>query len=519
MKNENRPWISEETLEIVDERRTIKGRILEASCDVHKTTLKEVYKQLDKQVRRAVCKDKREFVTLASQADEAARNYNMRDLYSITNKLVGKHVKSKDGNLNVQDQEIEGRWVEHLSSVLNQPPPQIEANIPTANERLQINCDPPTETEVKNAIKSLKNNKAAGPDNIPGDILKADTDTATRLLHPIIVKIWETEDFPADWKNSHITMIPKKGDLTDCNNYRGISLLSAPGKVQNRIILSRMQQAVDCKLRNNQAGFRAGRSCTDQIATLRIILEQCQELNTSLYVNFIDYSKAFDSVDRSCLWKIMAHYGIPDKLISLIKKMYSESGGQILLKGRLSTFFEIVSGVRQGCLLSPFLFLLVIDYVMRQSTSLGNTGIQWSLRSQLEDLDYADDIGLLSHTQTQMQLKTDRVVESSASVGLNLNTAKTKIIKVNTRANDPIKVQNANIEEVHEFTYLGSVVAPGGGTEQDVKSRISKARGAFAMLHKVWRSNKYRLKTKLQLFNSNVKAVLLYGSETWFLTA
>ena len=154
MNNENHPWISEETLEIVDERRTIKGRILEASCDVHKTTLKEVYKQLDKQVRRAVCKDKREFVTLASQADEAARNYNMRDLYSITNKLVGKHVKSKDGNLNVQDIEIEGRWVEHLSSVLNQPPPQIEANIPTANERLQINCDPPTETEVKNAIKS-----------------------------------------------------------------------------------------------------------------------------------------------------------------------------------------------------------------------------------------------------------------------------------------------------------------------------------------------------------------------------
>ena len=118
-----------------------------------------------------------------------------------------------------------------------------------------------------------------------------------------------------------------------------------------------------------------------------------------------------------------------------------------------------------------------------------------------------------------MQLKTDRVVESSASVGLNLNTAKTKIIKENTRATDPVKVQNANIEEVPEFSYLGSVVAPGGGTEQDVKSRISKARGAFAMLYKVWRSNKYRLKTKLQLFNSNVKAVLLYGSETWFLTA
>ena len=138
-------------------------------------------------------------------------------------------------------------------------------------------------------------------------------------------------------------------------------LLSIPGKVLSRVILNRMRNTVDKLLRNNQAGFRSNKSCTDQISTLRIILEQSAEFNSSTYINFIDYSKAFDSIDRESLWKIMAHYGIPTKIINLIKKMYEDSGGQILFKGKLSKFFQILTGVRQGCLLSPFLFLLIID--------------------------------------------------------------------------------------------------------------------------------------------------------------
>ena len=130
-----------------------------------------------------------------------------------------------------------------------------------------------------------------------------------------------------------------------------------------------MQQAVDSKLRNNQAGFRAGMSwCTDQIATLRIILEQCQELNTSLYVNFIDYSKAFDSVENyGPLWHPWQTYQPHKENVQWIR-------GSNFSEGKALHLFEIVSGIR---LLSPFLFLLVIDYVMRQST--GNIyGRKWT---------------------------------------------------------------------------------------------------------------------------------------------
>ena len=102
-------------------------------------------------------------------------------------------------------------------------------------------------------------------------------------------------------------------------------LLSIPGKVLNRVMLKRMKSAVDTKLRDNQARFRQTRSYANQIATLRIILEQASEFNFSIYTDFIDFQKAFDSLDREVLWQLIRHYGIPDKIISIIKNTYSDA--------------------------------------------------------------------------------------------------------------------------------------------------------------------------------------------------
>ena len=172
--------------------------------------------------------------------------------------------------------------------------------------------------------------------------------------------------------------MPKKGDLSNCANYRGITLLSVPGKVFSRILLNRIKDAVDPKLRDQQAGFRKDRSCTDQIATLRIILEQSQEWNSSLYINFLDYEKAFDSVDRGSLWKLLRHFGVPEKITKIIKNTYEGLTCRVIHKNQLTDAFDIRTGVRQGCLLSPFLFLLAIDWIMKMSTSQKRNGIQWT---------------------------------------------------------------------------------------------------------------------------------------------
>ena len=292
-------------------------------------------------------------------------------------------------------------------------------------------------------------------------------------------------------------------------------LLSVPGKVFNRVLLERMREAVDPKLRDQQAGFRRNRSCADQIACLRIILEQSLEWNSPLYINFIDFEKAFDSVDREMLWKLLRHYGIPEKITSLIRSTYEDMSCRVSHAGQLSEKFEVKTGVRQGCLLSPFLFLLVIDWIMRTSMSGRGNGIQWTLWTKLDDLDFADDLALLSHNRTQMQEKTTVLETTSAEMGLRINKKKTELMKINTSCGVPVTVGGEPIREVDSFVYLGSVVDRQGGTDFDVKARIGKARAAFVMLRNIWASKVISNRTKLRIFNSNIKSVLLYGCETW----
>ena len=330
---------------------------------------------------------------------------------------------------------------------------------------LPITCEPPTKEEIRAAILKARNGKAAGPDGIPSEALKADMDTVVEMLHQLFSKIWESEDIPDNWKEGHIIKIPKKGDLSRCDNYRGITLLPTTAKIFNRIILERLKGTVDQNLREQQAGFRKERSCTDQIATLRIIVEQSIEWNSSLYTCFVDFEKAFDSLDRQTLWKILRHYGIPLKFVNLIKNSYEGATCRVVNEGRLTGCFEIRTGVRQGCLLAPFLFLLAIDWIMKSITENKKNGIQWTLWSQLDDLDYADDLALLSHNREQAQEKATDLLNVAAQVGLKINKGKTKLLKINTRSEEPVRLDSEPVEEVETFTYLGSVVDKQGGTE------------------------------------------------------
>lgn len=152
--------------------------------------------------------------------------------------------------------------------------------------------------------------------------------------------MWEEETIPEEWKDGYLMKLPKKGDLSNCANHKGITLLNVPEKILNRIILNRIKQEVDDKLRDQQADFCKNRSCTDQIATLRIIIEQCSEWNSSLYVGFIDYEKAFDSVDRGTIWKLLRHDGVPNKPVNIIRNFYEHLASKVIHGGQLTGPFE-----------------------------------------------------------------------------------------------------------------------------------------------------------------------------------
>ena len=292
-----------------------------------------------------------------------------------------------------------------------------------ASEVLEVNCERPDREEIRKAISLLKTGKAPGPDEIPAEAIKADMETSIEMLYDLIGKIWDTDEIPIGWNEGYLVMIPKKERRPTRmqelqRNYAAISAWNSPQ--QNH--MGNLKNEVDNILKDHQAGFLQDRGCIDQIATLRIIVEQSMEFDSSLYINFVDYEKAFDSLDRDTLWKLLQHYGIPEKIITLIRNTYDGMTYKVTHAGRLTESFQVKTGVRQGCLLSPFMFLVAIDWIMKTTPKNRRNGIQWTLWSQLVDLDFADDLALLSHSHEQMQEKTDLLNLVSAQTGLRLRT-------------------------------------------------------------------------------------------------
>ena len=237
-----------------------------------------------------------------------------------------------------------------------------------------------------------------------------------------------------------------------------------------------------------------------------------------MYLNFVDFSKAFDSLIREKVWVILRQYGLPDLFVNIIKELYSGSESCVLDGKRTSEWFKVKSGVKQGCVMSGFIFIIVVDWVMR-NTNNTKRGLRWKFSSVLEDLEYADDIALLSSRFCDMQDKTDQLDRNASAVGLSINTMKTKTMRMNCKWVEPVKIRDVDVEDVDTFTYLGAVLNKHGGAKEDISRRLALARGAFASLRPLWRSSKYSTKTKLKIFNSNVIAVLLYGAEMWRLTS
>ena len=169
----------------------------------------------------------------------------------------------------------------------------------------------------------------------------------------------------------------------------------------------------------------------------------------------------------------------------------------------------------KGACYHLFFFLIVIDWIMRETTKDRKRGLQWSMMEQLEDIDYADDIALISQRHIDMKEKLLKLDEEARKTGLKINVKKTKSLRLNHTIEATFTIRQDNIEEVQDFSYLGSTVSTEGGTDQDIRIRIGKAAGVFNTLRPIWQSTKLSLNTKLRIYNSNVKSVLLYGCETW----
>lgn len=349
-------------------------------------------------------------------------------------------------------------------------------------------------------------------------MLKSGGESIVKWLTHIFNEVWETERLPSDWTRGVILPFCKrKGDRLVCGNHRGITLLSIPGKLFTRILLTRALPAIRSSRRLQQAGFMPNRSTVDQISAVRLLIEKTYEFRKDrhLYIGFIDPKAAFDTVCHTSLWSILQALGVPPKIIALFKLLYSNAQSCVRINGRDSDWFPISSGVRQGCVSAPDLFNCIIDHLMSRvcervpGVSFGN--------SHLTDLEYADDTILLSMSYSQLRDALGIYREEAEKLGLQVSWTKTKFMYVGDRLHPPsLQLGNDIVEHVKNFAYLGSIVTDNGDLKPEITRRRALAASALQSLWKpLWRHQTISRKTKLRIYNSAVLSILLYGSETW----
>ena len=167
---------------------------------------------------------------------------------------------------------------------------------------------------------------------------------------------WKTQQWPQDWKRSIFIPIPKKGNAKECSNYHTIVLISDDSKVLLKIVQARLQQHVNCELPDVQAGFRKGRRTRDQIANIHWIIEKVRQFQKNIYFCFTVHAKAFECVDHNKLWKSLKDMGKPDHFTCLLRNLYAVQEATVRTGHGTTDWFQIGTGVHQGCILSPCLF-------------------------------------------------------------------------------------------------------------------------------------------------------------------
>ena len=259
------------------------------------------------------------------------------------------------------------RWVEHYSDIY------ARENIVSPSALDAVECllameeldTEPTLEELSKAIDSLASGKAPGCDGIPPDLLKHCKAALLHSLHVLLCQYRQEGAVPQDMRDAKtITLFKNKGERSDCNNHRGISLLSVIGKVFEKVILIRLLKLAERVHSESQCGFRAGRSTTDMVFSLCQLQEKCREQQMPLYIAFIDL-KAFDLVSRDGLFKILPKIGCPPKLQSMIESFHTNMKGTVQFNSSSSRPFDIRSGVKQGCVLAPTLFGIFFAPLLR----------------------------------------------------------------------------------------------------------------------------------------------------------
>ena len=376
---------------------------------------------------------------------------------------------------------------------------------------------------MKRAVFKSKNGKSPGVDQLPYEIFK--NDYAIQFLHTLFCKCFDTGNIPSLWLKSIINPIPKNNttDPRDPLKYRGISLACSVYKIYCGILNARLSTWAEENdvLHDSQNGFRKSRSCIDHISSLYNILDTRRKLKQSTYVLFVDFAKAFDSLDRNLLWNKLANMiGLgKGKFMNSLYSLYSNVQACVKVNDRYTNWFQVSCGLKQGCILSPLLFSMYINDLASDLEQL-NMGIRIG-GQQVAIMMYADDIVLLSSSPEGLQHMADRLYSWCSTWKLQVNLDKTKIMHVrpgpkSNRTSFLFKYGQQDISITDKYVYLGMLFTELLDMQQTCKSISQSANRALGLLiAKSKAIGGMPFETFSKLYDSLVQPIIDYSAGIW----
>lgn len=374
--------------------------------------------------------------------------------------------------------------------------------------------------EVLSAVKLLKAGKALGTDCLMNEYFIECIDIISAHVCDIFNSILNSGYFPDKWTEGVIIPVHKKGEISDVNNYRGITLVSCLSKLFTTILNKRIESFCEQNdiISDAQFGFRKGRSTVDAVFVLMSLIQKYLNENKRLYVVFVDMMKCFDSIYRNALWLKLYKIGIQGKLLRIIRDMYQKVKSCVKACSTYSDYFQYAIGLRQGEVISPVLFSLFVEdlelYLQNDVTS----GIHIN-DIVLILLLFADDMAILAKTPEELQHHLNLLKTYCDTWGLKVNNSKTKIVVFRKRGgllpNEVWSYNGHNIEVVNDFNYLGTVFNYTGNFALNQEHLHGKALKALNTL--LFNCKKFDLKPKIlcQLFDAFVGSILNYAAEIW----
>ena len=380
--------------------------------------------------------------------------------------------------------------------------------------------------EIEKALCKVKKGKAPGMDGIQIEMIKGMGMEVKEWLLRLFNVCWKKGKVPQEWQVVCLVPIYKgKGDRTECGSYRGISLMSVVGKLYGRIIEERCRRKTENLIGEEQGGFRKGRGCMDQIFTFKSLSEKFVEMKREMYVCFMDLEKAYDRVDRENLFSVLYKRGVRGGLLNAVKAFYKNSMAGVRMGHKVGDLFEVKGGLRQGCVMSPWLFNLYLDDVIKGMNREGR-GVRINYRGEKEEVSvllFADDGVLMAETEQKLGELVEQFRRECEQKGLRVNVNKTKVMRVGERGEGGIGGENVRIggervERERKFRYLGVDLMEDGCMDGEIEHRLAEGNKVLGGLREIFKKGVSKA-VKMRLYESVLIPTLTYGCEAWVVSA